>query len=504
MTNGDAGLSSAIPPAVAPPSVGQFSDARESYKVDQFQAPPRDLTNMAHFQSQSNSNNNLNNNQSTGNHNNSNGQFKAPSPFAGRDMYQMPSNNRDGAPHHGQGGGPPPPQGPPPRGIPSRYDLPSGAPIINPPRPALQMGQDYSSSQSQFKPQMNIATGMGAGMGSMMGFQQQPQQQQQQYLPQPQHQQQQQPQHLQQQQQPLLQFMPPQQQPLQQQTQSPAMMGMGLGMGMGMNLQQPVLSSVGRGLPLQPPAGPGLSGLGMGMGIGGLPGAYPQPIGRGMPLALPRGPSPAPAPVAVGDPNNEVSSWSEHVAEDKRKYWYNRVNGTSTYDKPFCLKTPEERSIPPCKWKEYTAADGKKYYSDGKESSWTMPEEFRVWKEKMDAVERKKLAALLPPEVSQTALTSSMVHNEHAATAANLAVSSSSAAAVSANALSNGAGMGMGTGAGSSSVGSSAGGSSGAGNKKKQVEEDEPKPVIVYATQEEAVEAFKAMLTERKVSTHHL
>ena len=281
------------------------------------------------------------------------------------------------------------------------------------------------------------------------------------------------------------------------------MMGMGLGLGMGMNLQQPVLSSVGRGLPLQPPAGPGQSGLGMGlgmgmgMGLGGLPGAFPQPIGRGMPLALPRGPAPAPAPVAVGDPNNEVSSWSEHVAEDKRKYWYNRVNGTSTYDKPFCLKTPEERSIPPCKWKEYTAADGKKYYSDGKESSWTMPEEFRVWKEKMDAVERKKLAALMPPDVSHTALTSSVAYAEHATTAASLVAA---APAASANTSSNGAGMGAGAGAGSSSGISSTAGSSGTVNRKKQVEEDEPKPVIVYATQEEAVEAFKAMLTERKVS----
>ena len=39
----------------------------------------------------------------------------------------------------------------------------------------------------------------------------------------------------------------------------------------------------------------------------------------------------------------------------------------STYDKPECLKCPEERSIPPCKWKEYSA-DGKIYYSDGTDS----------------------------------------------------------------------------------------------------------------------------------------
>lgn len=505
MTNGDAGLSASIPPVVGQTSVGQFSDAREPYKVDQFQATPRDLPNMAHFQSQNN-NHSINSNLGTGNHNNSNGQFKAPSPFGGRDMYQIPPNNREGAPHHGQGGGPPPPQGPPPRGIPGRYEMPSGIPLMNPPRPALQMGQDYSSSQTQFKPQMNIASSMGAGMGPMMGYQQQPQQQQQQqqqYLQQPQQQQQQpQPQHLQQlqqqqQQQQPHQFVPPQQQPLQQQLQSPGMMGMGLGLGVGMNLQQPVLSSVGRGLPLQLPVGPGQAGLGM--GLGGLSGSFPQPIGRGIPLALPRGPAPAPAPVAVGDPNNEVSSWSEHVAEDKRKYWYNRVNGTSTYDKPFCLKTPEERSIPPCKWKEYTAADGKKYYSDGKESSWTMPEEFRVWKEKMDAVERKKLSALLPPDASYTALSSSSAYTEHSTAAASLKTSAPAASASTSSSNGVGAVVGAGAGAGSSSASSGAG--TGTGNRKKQVEEDEPKPVIVYATLEEAVDAFKAMLTERKVCT---
>lgn len=96
-----------------------------------------------------------------------------------------------------------------------------------------------------------------------------------------------------------------------------------------------------------------------------------RPMGMQMhpPMGLPYGAAPnLIPPVVVGDPMNDMASWSEHEADDKRKYWYNRVNGTSTYDKPFCLKTPEERSIPYCKWKEYTAADDKKYYSDGKES----------------------------------------------------------------------------------------------------------------------------------------
>jgi pre-mRNA-processing factor 40 len=88
----------------------------------------------------------------------------------------------------------------------------------------------------------------------------------------------------------------------------------------------------------------------------------------GMQLAQmpPRG-APA-APPTISDPNNDVSAWSEHDTKDGRKYWYNRLTNASTYEKPFILKTPEERSIPPCQWKEYTSPDGKKYYSNGKES----------------------------------------------------------------------------------------------------------------------------------------
>lgn len=71
----------------------------------------------------------------------------------------------------------------------------------------------------------------------------------------------------------------------------------------------------------------------------------------------------------------------------------------STYDKPFCLKSPEERAVPPCAWKEYFS-DGKPYYSDGKQSSWTMPEEYRDWKAKTEAAEKRKL--LSPPQPSAT------------------------------------------------------------------------------------------------------
>lgn len=71
----------------------------------------------------------------------------------------------------------------------------------------------------------------------------------------------------------------------------------------------------------------------------------------------------------IGDPNNDASLWAEHSAPSGQKYWYNSVSLVSTYEKPFCLKTPEERSLPTCEWKEYAIGDGRVYYSNGKESS---------------------------------------------------------------------------------------------------------------------------------------
>jgi pre-mRNA-processing factor 40 len=69
------------------------------------------------------------------------------------------------------------------------------------------------------------------------------------------------------------------------------------------------------------------------------------------------------------DPVNDVTCWSEHFAEDKRPFWFNRVTGTSTYEKPACLKTALERSAPSCIWKQFTGPEGKAYYSDGVNST---------------------------------------------------------------------------------------------------------------------------------------
>ena len=149
--------------------------------------------------------------------------------------------------------------------------------------------------------------------------------------------------------------------------------------------QPPPFMHVGGQMPrplsfMPPPTFPGAGGFvprpipGM-LPIAGYPTTtHPaNPLSMGMHMQQPMGgmsmgmSATAPTPSAISDPNNDVSCWTEHE-KDQRKFWYNRTTAMSTYDKPFCLKTPEERSIPPCLWKEYSQEDGKKYYSDGKES----------------------------------------------------------------------------------------------------------------------------------------
>lgn len=102
----------------------------------------------------------------------------------------------------------------------------------------------------------------------------------------------------------------------------------------------------------------------------GPDGRIPPPLAAAGSLGVHQFPKSAgpPASTTINDPNNDVSCWAEHTSEEGRKYWHNRVTMTSTYDKPFCLKTPEERSIPACPWKEFIS-DGKKYYNNGTEST---------------------------------------------------------------------------------------------------------------------------------------
>uniref|UniRef100_A0A670YLF1 Pre-mRNA-processing factor 40 homolog A n=1 Tax=Pseudonaja textilis TaxID=8673 RepID=A0A670YLF1_PSETE len=71
------------------------------------------------------------------------------------------------------------------------------------------------------------------------------------------------------------------------------------------------------------------------------------------------------------------STWSEHKSPDGRTYYYNTETKQSTWEKPDDLKTPAEQLLSKCPWKEYKSDSGKPYYynSQTKESRWAKPKE---------------------------------------------------------------------------------------------------------------------------------
>lgn len=102
----------------------------------------------------------------------------------------------------------------------------------------------------------------------------------------------------------------------------------------------------------------------------------------------------APPPVAVTAtvathvPKQPDSPWTEHTAPSGIKYYYNSVTKESTYSKPKDFggisdhakvnKVVEiKKNTPVSRWREYTdGRTGKKYYSDGKTTSWEKPAGF--------------------------------------------------------------------------------------------------------------------------------
>merc|ERR1712083_1263687 len=64
----------------------------------------------------------------------------------------------------------------------------------------------------------------------------------------------------------------------------------------------------------------------------------------------------------------------------------------SAWEKPLCLKSPTERLLAQCPWKEYTSDTGKVYYhnTQTKESVWSIPPELASVKEKIKIEEAKE------------------------------------------------------------------------------------------------------------------
>lgn len=172
------------------------------------------------------------------------------------------------------------------------------------------------------------------------------------------------------------------------------------------------------------------------------------------------------------------------MSEDGRKYWYNQATRQSVIKKPICLKTPEERAIADCIWAEFTHADGRKYYSaEGKTSVWVMPEEYRVWRQQMDAVEAKKAADLAAKK------------------AGGAAPGNGQAPAAGAEGRGDGAAAGTGAATTSAAPADKDAAPESRRSAKEAKEAARMEPLLTFASKADAIEAFKVLMKERDVST---
>uniref|UniRef100_A0A8C2UDY6 Pre-mRNA-processing factor 40 homolog A n=1 Tax=Coturnix japonica TaxID=93934 RepID=A0A8C2UDY6_COTJA len=118
------------------------------------------------------------------------------------------------------------------------------------------------------------------------------------------------------------------------------------------------------------------------MGHPGMP-HYPpmgmHPMGQRPPNMppVPHSMMPQMMPPMGGPPMGQKSTWTEHKSPDGRTYYYNTETKQSTWEKPDDLKTPAEQLLSKCPWKEYKSDSGKPYYynSQTKESRWAKPKE---------------------------------------------------------------------------------------------------------------------------------
>ncbi|KAJ4797746.1 Pre-mRNA-processing protein 40A [Rhynchospora pubera] len=129
---------------------------------------------------------------------------------------------------------------------------------------------------------------------------------------------------------------------------------------------------------------------------------------QGAPLAPPLG-QPGQLPSSNGTAAQSVSSestpsdWIEHTAADGKKYYYNKKTRQSSWEKPLELMTPIERADASTPWKEFTTPEGRKYYfnKETKQSKWTIPDELKLARELAEkAAANKQPASEAAPPVS--------------------------------------------------------------------------------------------------------
>ncbi|XP_075008740.1 pre-mRNA-processing factor 40 homolog A isoform X7 [Calonectris borealis] len=235
--------------------------------------------------------------------------------------------------------------------------------------------------------------------------------------------------------------------------------------------------------------------------------------------------------------SKQKSTWTEHKSPDGRTYYYNTETKQSTWEKPDDLKTPAEQLLSKCPWKEYKSDSGKPYYynSQTKESRWAKPKELEDLEAMIKAEENSTkpeestpttsapAAAAEATNTTTTATTAAeaaaAVTTTTAASAATAAPEAESAAATSVvenestgTAAAEEQGQATSTPAVQEQSGETAANAAddsskqeASGDAASKKEDDDAQPVkktYTWNTKEEAKQAFKELLKEKRVPSN--
>ncbi|XP_035421991.1 pre-mRNA-processing factor 40 homolog A isoform X5 [Cygnus atratus] len=230
--------------------------------------------------------------------------------------------------------------------------------------------------------------------------------------------------------------------------------------------------------------------------------------------------------------SKQKSTWTEHKSPDGRTYYYNTETKQSTWEKPDDLKTPAEQLLSKCPWKEYKSDSGKPYYynSQTKESRWAKPKEL----EDLEAMIKAEENSTKPEESTATSSATGEAANTTttATTAAETAaaVTTTTTAATAASEGETAAASGTEnestaaataeeqgqqatsapaaqeqsaeTAANAADDSSKQEGSADASSKKEDDDAQPVKKTYTWNTKEEAKQAFKELLKEKRVPSN--
>lgn len=172
-----------------------------------------------------------------------------------------------------------------------------------------------------------------------------------------------------------------------------------------MGQMAPMIPSLMSGMMMTTHVAPGTLPAGLQPGVNSMDPTLAQP---------PLTPSPHPvisAPPSIttnstanDEPAKPKSMWTEHKSPDGRTYYYNIETKQSTWEKPDEMKSPAEQMLSKCPWKEFKSDSGKPYYynSQTKESRWAKPKELEdleamIKAEESGSVQDPATSAALPP-----------------------------------------------------------------------------------------------------------